>query len=71
MLCTDSMPPKATGAGYPTFYYEDIKQNKYDLLFEIWDVMIDAANGSTYFDDQTVLDAGTSGVFGEIGWYEG
>ena len=56
-------------AGYPTFYFEDIKEDRYDLLFEIWDVAVDSANGFEYFDEQTVLDAGISGVFAEAGWY--
>ena len=65
------MPPNATTyGGYPTFYFEAIAQNSYDLLFEIWDVAVESGNGYDYFDARTVLDMGISGVFGEGGWYD-
>eukprot|EP01084_Bolivina_argentea_P047038 86653_1 len=55
---------------YPTFYFEDIKNDKYDLLFEIWDNMIASANGWSYFDDGTVINGGFSGVSGDVGgWF--
>merc|ERR1719295_81010 len=53
--------------GYPEFYFKEIEQDKYDLLFEIWGVMIDSGNGFDYFDAKTVLQVGVSGAFSEAG----
>jgi len=68
-----SMPPNpgsnASVDAYPQFYFEEIKQDNYDLLFEIWGVMIESGNGFDYFDDKTVLDVGVSGAFSEAGWF--
>ena len=67
---TGQMPPNSTiYGGYPSFYFEAIAQDQYDLLFEIWDVAVETGNGYDYFDARTVLDMGISGVFGEGGWY--
>ena len=30
--------------------------------------MVESANGTDYYDDGTVINAGVSGVFGEGGW---
>ena len=65
------MPPDATVyGGYPDFHFEGIKQDSYDLLFEIWDVAVESGNGYDYFDEQTVLDMGSSGAFAGGEWYE-
>ena len=50
-------------AGYPLFYYEDIKQDRYDLVLEQWEIEED------YIDDGSVLNLGISGVYGEQGWF--
>merc|ERR1719295_336907 len=64
------MPPNSTiYGGYPSFYFEAIAQDQYDLLFEIWDVAVESGNGYDYFDKGSVLDKGISGVFGEGGWF--
>eukprot|EP01083_Nonionella_stella_P262380 892257_1 len=54
-------------APYPRFYFEDIKNDEYDLLFEIWDVMVRDGDGFTYFKDDSVTHGGISGVYGEGG----
>ena len=56
-------------APYPQFYFEDIAQDEYDLLFEIWDVMIRTGNGFDYLEDDNVTLGGISGVYGEGGWF--
>eukprot|EP01084_Bolivina_argentea_P039115 72297_1 len=54
---------------YPQFYFEDIKNNKYDLLFEIWPVMEFTGKAQQYYDNSTVTFGGISGAFAESGWY--
>eukprot|EP01084_Bolivina_argentea_P006903 13038_1 len=54
---------------YPQFYFEDIKTNQYDLLFEIWDIMIRDGKGYDYFKREEVKNGGISGVYGEGGWF--
>jgi len=38
-------------------------------FIEIWDVMIRTGNGFDYFEDDTVIAGGISGVYGEGGWF--
>ena len=59
----------SVGKGYPHYFFDWIADDKVDLLFEIWPVAMDVADSISYFESDTVLDGGTSGVYGEIGWF--
>eukprot|EP01084_Bolivina_argentea_P151070 263725_1 len=56
-------------APYPQFYFEEIKNDEYDLLFEIWDIMLRDGKGFDYIDNDLVTHGGISGVYGEGGWF--
>eukprot|EP01083_Nonionella_stella_P105492 303416_1 len=60
--CTEHPP-------YPVFYYEDIHDDKYDLLFELWDIQEQAANGHQYYHQNNVNFVGFSGVYGDNSWF--
>eukprot|EP01083_Nonionella_stella_P016152 45161_1 len=60
ITCSDAAP-------YPEFYFEDIGNDKYDLLFEIWDII--GVRDGMYIEEDIITNGGMSGVFGEGGWF--
>eukprot|EP01083_Nonionella_stella_P018150 50712_1 len=71
--CKDIQNPNAPNvtcsdyAPYPEFYFEDIGDDHYDLLFEIWDII--GVRDAKYIETDTITNGGMSGVFGEGGWF--
>ena len=54
---------------YPFFFFDELANDTADLLFELWSVTYTIANADKYFYEGSVIDAGSSGVFGEAGFF--
>jgi hypothetical protein len=59
------------GSSYPDMYWDWIKDDIVDIVFEFWPLQVAAVTNGTsrYYENNQVDFGGFTGVFGEIGFY--